>query len=76
VSFVVLKLYLDSTSRQFNLRTGRSLSFHETVRPMRVASAAQVRQPIYNGAIGRWRAYETFLDPLLTELGAVTPVTP
>jgi tetratricopeptide (TPR) repeat protein len=45
------------------------LSFHETDRPVRTASATQVRQPIYRTAIGRWRVYEEFLDPLLTALG-------
>lgn len=47
----------------------RCLSFHATDRPVRTASAAQVRQPIYTSAIGRWRAYEGFLEPLLTSLG-------
>jgi hypothetical protein len=48
----------------------RCLSFHETDRPVRTASATQVRQPIYNSAVGRWRVYEEFLGPLLTALGA------
>jgi hypothetical protein len=30
---------------------------------------AQVRQPIYNSAIGRWRVHEKSLQPLLAELG-------
>jgi hypothetical protein len=46
----------------------RCLSFHETARPVRTASASQVRQPIYSSAVGRWRAYEEFLDPLLAGL--------
>jgi tetratricopeptide (TPR) repeat protein len=46
----------------------RCLAFHETARPVRTASATQVRQPIYRGAIGRWRVYEPFLEPLLAEL--------
>jgi hypothetical protein len=48
----------------------RCLSFHETNRPVRTASATQVRQPIYKSAVGRWRVYEKFLNPLLAELGA------
>jgi len=44
------------------------LSFHKTDRPVRTASATQVRQPIYRNAIGRWRGYETLLAPLLAEL--------
>ena len=47
----------------------RCLAFHETERPVLTASATQVRQPIYNIAIGRWRCYESFLTPLLAELG-------
>lgn len=45
------------------------LSFHETERPVRTASASQVRQPIYQTAVGRWRVYEEFLAPLLEALG-------
>jgi len=47
----------------------RCLAFHQTKRPVLTASGAQVRQPIYNTAIGRWRVYESFLGPLLAELG-------
>ena len=46
------------------------LSFHKTDRPVRTASATQVRQPIYNSAVGRWRVYEPYLGPLLDALGA------
>jgi tetratricopeptide (TPR) repeat protein len=46
----------------------RCLSFHETDRPVRTASATQVRQPIYKTAVGRWRAYEEHLGPLLSAL--------
>lgn len=46
----------------------RCLTFHETDRPVHTASATQVRQPIYDSSIGRWRPYESFLSPLLTEL--------
>jgi hypothetical protein len=35
---------------------------------VRTASATQVRQPIYNSAVGRWKVYEEFLGPLLSEL--------
>lgn len=47
----------------------RCLSFHKTDRPVRTASATQVRQPIYRGAIDRWRVYEAHLGPLLSALG-------
>jgi tetratricopeptide (TPR) repeat protein len=46
----------------------RCLSFHKTERPIRTASATQVRKPIYRSAVGRWRVYEGQLEPLLTAL--------
>jgi len=47
----------------------RCLDFHQAERPVITASATQVRQPIYTGAIGRWRAHDQALAPLLAELG-------
>jgi tetratricopeptide (TPR) repeat protein len=44
------------------------LAFHATERSVRTASAAQVRQPIYHGSVGRWRAHEEQLKPLLLAL--------
>ena len=52
----------------------RCLSFHETDRPVRTASATQVRQPIYKSAIGRWRVYKAQLGPLLHALGIAETV--
>jgi tetratricopeptide (TPR) repeat protein len=46
----------------------RCLDFHLTERVVRTASATQVRQPIYTSSVGRWRAYEPLLGPLLAEL--------
>jgi hypothetical protein len=45
------------------------LRFHESARPVRSASAGQVRQPIFASSIGRWRRYEKHLGPLLEALG-------
>ena len=45
------------------------LEFYKTDRPVKTASAAQVRQPLYSSAVARWRNYEKFLGPLLKELG-------
>jgi tetratricopeptide (TPR) repeat protein len=45
------------------------LDFHKTRRQVRTASLTQVRQPIYNSSVERWRKYEKFLGPLLNELG-------
>ena len=49
----------------------RCLAFHQTERPILTASAAQVRQPIYNNSVGRWRVHEEALRPLLAELGTL-----
>ena len=48
------------------------LSFHETERVVRTASAVQVREQVHNRSIGRWRKYQQYLQPLLRELGPVT----
>lgn len=45
------------------------LRFYETERPVKTASLGQVRQPIYNTSVGRWKKYEPYLKPLLAELG-------
>ena len=42
----------------------RCLSFHATERSVRTASAAQVREPLYNRSVGRWKSYRVALDPL------------
>lgn len=44
------------------------LSFHKTSRPVRTASAFQVRQPIYNSSVGRWRPDAQALQPLMAGL--------
>jgi hypothetical protein len=64
---------LEGTARRIVAHCGlewspRCLDFHRTERPVRTASAVQVRQPLYASAVGRWRVYEPFLGPLLAEL--------
>jgi Flp pilus assembly protein TadD len=44
------------------------LAFHATNRPVKTASATQVRQPIYKSSLERWRRYEKHLGPLLASL--------
>ena len=46
----------------------RCLHFHETQRPIKTASAGQVRQPVYNSSIGKGKRHEQYLAPLLTAL--------
>lgn len=45
------------------------LSFHQTRRSVRTASAEQVRQPIYTSGVGYWRHFEKELQPLRQALG-------
>ncbi|MHB8404498.1 MAG: sulfotransferase [Gammaproteobacteria bacterium] len=45
------------------------LRFHEHRRPVKTASLAQVRQPIYASSVGRWRRYAQHLEPLRQALG-------
>jgi tetratricopeptide (TPR) repeat protein len=47
----------------------RVLDFHQHDRPVKTASASQVRKPIYGSSVARWRNYEKYLGPLLDELG-------
>jgi hypothetical protein len=44
------------------------LAFHKTERVVGTASVNQVRQPIYRSSIGRWRFYESQMQPLLKAL--------
>jgi hypothetical protein len=46
------------------------LEFHKTSRPVRTASVAQVRQPLYRSSVGRWRPDAALLRPLLEALQA------
>jgi hypothetical protein len=41
------------------------LEFHALERPVKTASAWQVRQPLYASSIGRWLHYDQFLKPLV-----------
>jgi len=47
------------------------LHFWETDRAVRTASSEQVRQPIYRGALGKWRQYEEHLGLWEEELGDI-----
>ncbi|MDD3884806.1 MAG: sulfotransferase [Gallionella sp.] len=49
------------------------LDFHKHKRAIRTASVTQVRQPIYNSSVERWRPYEKHLGPLLDALGDLVP---
>ncbi len=44
------------------------LEFHQAQRPVRTASSVQVRQPLFQTSLGRWRHYEQALASLFAEL--------
>ena len=45
------------------------LEFHRSDRPVRSASAEQVRRPINRQGMDQWRAFEPWLAPLKDALG-------
>lgn len=55
------------------------LRYYETERSVSTASSEQVRQPIFDSAIERWKSYEPWLEPMKAALGDVLtqyPATP
>jgi len=49
------------------------LHFYNNERVIQTASYDQVRQPIYNKSVGRWKNYEKYLQPLLKALAEQNP---
>ncbi|WP_347986195.1 sulfotransferase [Methylomonas sp. AM2-LC] len=47
------------------------INFYQNNRPVRTASTLQVRHPLYNSSVERWREYEKHLVPLLEVLSPV-----
>jgi hypothetical protein len=52
------------------------LRFYENERAVKTASSEQVRQPIYTGALGKWRRYEQHLDLWKEQLGYIITELP
>ncbi|QDP20376.1 tetratricopeptide repeat-containing sulfotransferase family protein [Sphingomonas xanthus] len=50
----------------------RCLEFYKSSRPVKTASVAQVRKPIYKSAVARWKRYGDKIQPLVD---AVSPST-
>lgn len=50
------------------------LQFHQNRRRVNTASVYQVRQPLYQSSVGRWRVFERHLQPLLLALAPTPPV--
>jgi tetratricopeptide (TPR) repeat protein len=44
------------------------IEFHKTDRPVRTASLAQVRQPVYTRSVARWKNYEEALADMFASL--------
>ena len=44
------------------------LTFYKGKQPIRTASVAQVRQPIYSRSVGRWKNYERSMGPLFAKI--------
>jgi tetratricopeptide (TPR) repeat protein len=53
----------------------RCLAFYRTKRTVQTASKLQVRQPIFKSSVGRWKLYETHLEPLRLALGIPKPAS-
>lgn len=51
----------------------RCLRFYENPREVRTASKDQVKEPIFDTSIGRWRRYRKHLGPLFEALGPYAP---
>jgi len=50
------------------------LESHKTERSIKTASITQVRQPVYQSSVERWRHYEKHLRPLFEALGEYSPM--
>lgn len=49
------------------------LEFYKHKRSVKTASVTQVRKPIYNSSLERWRRYGDVIQPLLDTLGDLVP---
>ena len=47
----------------------KCVDFHKSERPVKTASVAQVRRPIYGTSVARWKKFGSGLQPLLDALG-------
>jgi hypothetical protein len=52
------------------------LNFHKHARAVRSPSLWQVRQPLYDSAVGRWRNYAAHLETLRRALGDLAQPSP
>ena len=76
VNYEVMIADFDNKAKQIVSHVGlnwddKCLKFYENDRAVKTASLTQVRKPIYNSSVGRWKKYEDYLKPLIKELGPV-----
>ena len=81
VSYELLVRDLESESRRLIEFLGLDwdpacFQFHKTRRVVATASAWQVRQPLYDSSVGRWRRYRKHLGPMLKVLAGYVPDDP
>ena len=53
----------------------KCVDFHKSDRPVKTASVAQVRKPIYKTSVQRWKKYGPGLQPLVDAIGGKAPKT-
>ena len=51
----------------------KCVDFHKSDRPVKTASVAQVRKPIYKTSLERWKKYGEGLQPLIDAIGVEQP---
>src|SRR5436190_7224274 len=51
----------------------KCVDFHKSDRPVKTASVAQVRKPIYKTSVKRWKKYGEGLQPLVDAIDGKTP---
>ncbi|HWJ58024.1 MAG TPA: tetratricopeptide repeat protein [Sphingomicrobium sp.] len=54
----------------------KCLEFHKSSRPVKTASVAQVRKPIYKSSVKRWAKYGSGLQPLVDAIEGKSEKTP
>ena len=54
----------------------KCVDFHKSDRPVKTASVAQVRKPIYNTSVKRWMKYGDGLQPLVDAIEGKPPAKP
>jgi tetratricopeptide (TPR) repeat protein len=54
----------------------KCVDFHKSDRPVKTASVAQVRKPIYKTSVERWKKYGPGLQPLVDAVGAKSSASP